>query len=117
MRETLFSRRSAIKAFLLLIIFFPIMFILNLGFSLNPYWKIIQAVIFSVDIVMLIIWPRVRPAMLLISLILVAFMAGFYVVDLIEWSDMAGSTGIGLIMISFTTYLPELVKLGYIRKL
>lgn len=110
-------KQNAINAFLLLILFVPVMFLLNLGFSLDPYWKIIQSVIFSITAVTIIVWPRARPAILIISLFLIILMACLYIVNLIEWADMGGSTGIGLIMISFITYLPELVKLGYIRKL
>lgn len=110
-------KQNAIKFFLLLIISIPIMFFLNLGFSLNPQWKIFQVMIFSVTLAVIIILHKAKQVILITALFLIIVMVFLYILNFIEWAEMAGSTGVGFIIITILSYLPQLIKLGYIKKL
>lgn len=110
-------RKNIIKVLKFLLLIFPVMFFLNSGFSLDLNWKVVQAVIFTIIFTVIIIWPQVKKFVFYLSLVLIIFMAIFYTLRLIELADITGSTGIGLIMINLVAYLPQLVKLGYIKKL
>jgi len=106
-----------IKISALLLVIFPVIFFLNTGFSIDPYWKTIQAVTFSLASCFVLIWPNFRKYIFFISLFLIIIMAIFYIFKLIEWSEIIGSTGIGFVLINLISYLPQLLKKGYIEKI
>lgn len=116
-KELFFIKKYFLKVLLLLICVFPIMFFLNTGFLLAEYWKIIQAAIFTLVFILLMLSRRTKKYIFIMGLILVLIMVIFYVLSLIEWSDMVGSTGIGLITLCIVSYIPQLIKLGYIKDL
>lgn len=90
---------------------------MHTGLLTDSNVKISQTVIFTTVLSMTAVWPNLRRSVLLGSLFLIVVMAVLYIVNMIELADMAGSTGIGLIVINLLSYLPQLVKLGYIKKL
>lgn len=102
---------------LLFLLILVLVFFLNTGFVLDSYWKIAQIVIFTITFYLILFMSKIRRLIFIISLILVIIMGILYVFNLIEWSEIFGSTGIGLIIINLITYLSQLVKLGYIKKI
>ena len=110
-------KKNVIKIFLFTIFIFPMMVFLNTGLLIDPYWKVIQAGFFTLVITAAIIWPGLKKNIFWLGLILVIIMAFLYIASFIDVADMIGSTGVGLIMINLLSYLPQLVKLGYIKKL
>lgn len=110
--------KKRIFKFLIIFIFtFPILLFMHTGFLTDSTVKLSQTVIFATGLSMIAAWPILRRFVLLGSLFLIVVMAVLYIVNMIEWADIIGSTGIGLIMINLLSYLPQLVKLGYIKKL
>lgn len=110
-------RKNFTKIFLSFVVALPVMLFLNTGFLIDPYWKIIQSFIFALIFTIVFIWPQLRKTFFWISLLLTLIMAFFYIIGSIEWAEMAGSTGFGFILINLVSYLPQITKLGYIRKL
>lgn len=104
------------RIILVSVIIFPVMFLLNVGFSLYPYWKIVQAGIFTIICVVIFCWPQSKVTFFIMSLFLIILMAVFYVVGLMEYAEIVGSTGVGFVIINVVSYLPQLIRLGYIRR-
>lgn len=90
---------------------------MHTGFLTDSTVKVSQTVIFTTVLSMIAVWPHLRRFVLLGSLFLIVVMAVLYIANMIEWADMVGSTGVGLIIINLLSYLPQLTKLGYIKKL
>lgn len=105
------------KCLLLFLVIFPVMLFINTGFMIDPYWKVIQAAVLVLMLTITIIWPSLRITLFLVSVILIIIMAILYVLRFIEWADIIGSSGIGFIIINLSSYLPQLIKLGYIKNL
>lgn len=110
-------RNNLIKTGIFFSIMFPVMFYLNAGSLTDSYWEIIQSVFFAIVFTIILIWPQLKKAIFWLGLILIIITAAFYIVSLIDWADMAGSTAFGLLIINLFGYLPQIVKLGYIKKL
>lgn len=110
-------RKEVIKGVLLSLFIFPVIFLLNNDSMSGLYWKTIQAVIFTLASATIIIQSKLRLSFFYVALGLVILTAVLYIVREISLADMAGSTGIGLIIINLISYIPQFVKLGYIRKL
>lgn len=110
--------KKRIFKFLIIFIFTsPILLFLHTGFLTDSTVKVSQTVIFATGLSMTAVWPTLRRFVLLGALFLIVVMAVLYIVNMIELADMVGSTGIGLITINLLSYLPQLIKLGYIKKL
>ena len=110
-------KKNIVKILLSLTIIFPVMIVLNTGFPIDTYWKIAQSVIFTVVFTIILVWPQSKKTIFWLGLFLIILMMFFYIFSLIEWSNMIGSTGVGFIMINLVSYLPQLIKLGYIKNL
>lgn len=105
------------KIISLFILIFPIIFYLHVGASTDPYWKIAQSVIFTIVCVFSISIPKSRKIIFWLGFVLIITMAALYIFHLIDWADLVGSTGFGVIIINLISYIPQLVKLGYIKEL
>ena len=110
-------RKDFVKILFLFLILYPLIFFLNSGLSVQPFWKIIQAFILTLALITIIIRPSLKLNIFSLSLLLLILMVFFYIIDLINWAEIAGSTGLGLIVINLFGYLPQLVKVGYIKRL
>lgn len=111
------NRKILIKVLVLFFFIFPVIFYLNAGSLTDTYWKVAQSVIFTGVFIMVLVWPQSKKDIFLLGLFLIIIMIVFYVFDLIDWADLAGSTSMGIIMINLLTYLPQIMKLGYIKKI
>lgn len=101
-----------------LIYFFPIlplMFLLNNG--PEPYWKMIQALFFASVTTAIIVQPKIRKVIFYLALGLFLAMVFLYIFRLMWLADLAGSTGLGFVVIVLISYLPELIKKGYVEKI
>lgn len=114
-----FSRmkRKILKFIIISIFALPILFFVHTGFLTDSPIKNLQVILFTAVLGCSIVWSVFRKYILLISLCLIILMAILFILDLIYWADILGSTGIGLIIINLLSYLPQLIKLGYIKKL
>lgn len=108
---------NSIKFLIIFIFALPILLFVHTGLLTDSPIKNLQVILFSVVLGCSIVWPVFRKYILLISLCLIILMAILFILDLIYWADILGSTGVGIIIIILFSYLPQLIKLGYIKKL
>jgi len=106
------------------IIFIPILFIffvfiftiLDTGMEVNQLVLLIQPVIFALSAVIGIFFNALRKAILIISLALLSLMVFTYLLNLLEISNWIGSLGFGMLIIVIVSYLPNLIREGFIHK-
>src|SRR3989338_9645437 len=105
MKEVLVSfKKKFVRIFLSFVIVLPVILFLNTGFLIDPYWKIFQAFIFVFVFTIVFVWPQFRKAIFRLSLLLIIMMSFLYIVRLIEWADMAGSSAFGFLLINLISY-------------
>lgn len=96
---------------------FTYMFMLvNTGVKIDQINQIIQPVLFAVCAILCIFFPKHKKNILKISLALLFFMIFSYLFKGLELSNWVGSLGFGLLLITVFSYIPELIKKGYIEK-
>lgn len=110
-------KKKSIKIVIQSLVIFPIIFYLNAGSLTDTYWKVVQSVIFTIILILALTWSQLKKSIFLLGLFLIIIMVLLYVVGLIDWADLVGSTGIGIIMLNLLIYLPQIVKVGYIKKM
>lgn len=98
----------------------PVLFYLNVGnaglFN-DSIWRMFQTITFWVVFSLSLIRPSLRKYFFIVSGCLIALMSIFFIFGYIDWSDYFGSSGYGLVVILLVSYLPQLLKLGYIKKI
>lgn len=95
----------------------PILFFIHTGFMIDSLIRNLQIIFFAVSLAFAIVWPISRRYVFLISLPLIIGMAIFYILDMIYWADILGSTAYGLVILVILSYLPQFIKRGFIEKL
>lgn len=95
----------------------PMILFFHTGFLSDSFIKNFQVVVFAIIFGFVIVWPLYRKQIFLASLVLLIGMVILSVANIMEWADMMGSTGVGFITINLVSYLPQMIKLGYIKKL
>lgn len=106
------------------VIFIPILFIflvfiftiLDIGMEVNQLTLFIQPIIFALSAVIAIFFISLRKATLIISLSLLSLMVFTYLLNLLEISNWIGSLGFGMFIIVTVSYLPNLIREGFIHK-
>lgn len=95
----------------------PIVMFFHTGFLTDSLIKNIQTVIFSFVFGLIIIWPEFKKYILLISVILIVGIVPLFAMNIIILADIFGSTGVGFVLLSMISYLPQFIKRGYVEKL
>lgn len=110
-------RRRIIFGIIYFLIFFPILTFLHTGFMENSWEKMAQVVVFSSSLSINLVWFKSRKITFIISVVLLIVTAILFTFNKMSWADILGSTSVGLVMINLVSYLPQMIKLGYIKKL
>lgn len=98
-------------------IFFLIIFtILDFGMEINKFIQLTQPIIFALTAVIAIFFLKLRKLILVISLSLLSLMIFTYLLSLLDISKWVGSLGFGMLFITIFSYLPQVIKKGYIEK-
>lgn len=111
------AKKNFLKFSIFFVVIAPVSIFLNNGLQLDSYWLTLQAIVLSVCLTFVIVWPGLKKFFFGLGLLLILLMVFFYIARLIDLAEMAGSSGVGLIIVNLFAYLPQLVKLGYIKKL
>lgn len=106
-----------VRFFLILFLIFPAVLFLNSGFLADGYWKMVQALILAVELAAVLVWSKLKMLIFFEIAFLFASMGLFYIFGLVDIADMTGSTAFGLLILNISSYLPQIVKLGYIKNL
>ncbi len=79
--------------------------------------KDIQAFVFSITLIISIFIPKFRTKLFYLSFFILLSMIGSYLINEITLSNALASLGIGILLLTSLSYLPEIIKKGYIEKL
>ncbi len=109
--------KEIIKFLLILIFVLPVLFFLNTGFSNDSLWKTSQTIVFSVLFSLSLIWSFSRKYILILSGLLLIFMAVFFISGQSRWAEIFGSSGFGLVILVLISLLPQFIKKGYVEKI
>lgn len=108
------------KVFLVLIVSILLFFIFStiefepLNQATNKYF---QSLIFTLTFAFTVLKPKFRIKVFFFAFFLLFLMVGLYLLQRLTLANSLSSIGIGILFITSLTYLPELIKTGYIEKL
>lgn len=106
-----------IKFILIGLIVAPLITFLNTGFANVASLIWIQTAFFIIIFASVLTFPQMRSHYWKAALLLLIIMVAFYIFQNINLANIAGSSSVGIIFILLLSYLPQLVKLGYIKKI
>ena len=103
--------------FIILPVILTILFnFLEYGFSWDRADKFILPILLASVTVINFFVPRTRVYFLMLSFVLLAIMVGLYLIDQLTLSTNIGSFGFAVLILVVISYIPELLKKGYIEK-
>ena len=106
---------------ILVVVISIILFFIFSAFEFEPLnqvtSKYIQSAIFSLTFLIVTIKPKLRIKIFYLTFLLFFLMVGFYLFQRLALANSLASVGIGIFFITSLSYLPELIKKGYIEKL
>lgn len=96
---------------------FVVIFLINYSIF-YPFWIVfMQDLIFSLSFTFILFTNRYTKYLIILTVLLFIIMHALVMVNRISYADICGSTGFGLTLLIIIRYLPQCVKLGYIKKL
>lgn len=101
---------------ILFVIFTFIFLVLENGLADYQFNQVIQPIIFAAALVSNIFYPQIRKYTIQLSLFLLILMVITYMFNSISISNWFGSLGFGLLFITVFSYLPQLIKKGFVEK-
>jgi len=103
--------------FLILPLFLVVFFNFSeYGFKWNRPEKFIYPVILMILTLVTFLKPTLRKFFLTWSLVILLLMIFLYLVDEIDMANIVGSFGFILLIIVVTSYMPQIIKSGFIEK-
>lgn len=109
--------KKVIKSVLIFILVLPVLFFLNTGFSADPPWKILQTIGFSAMFSTSLVWHVLRKYFLILSVVLLIIMSVVFIFGQVGWAEIFGSSSFGLVLLLLISYVPQLLKKGYIKNI
>lgn len=97
--------------FILLMTFF---YILEVDISEGAKYVPLEVAVFAVISEILIFKPSYKRISLVLANVLFLLMMGFFVINRMNFANIAGSLGFGILIIIAVSYLPRLFKQGHI---
>lgn len=86
------------------------------GFSLRNGDELIKSIIFSITLLIILI-TKYKKIILWISICLLILMVILYLFWQIPLSTLFGSIGLGMFLIYIFSFMPDLIKRGFVEKL
>lgn len=109
------NKKIILAPFLFIISIFAFT-ILDHGFGIKNIDEVIQPILFSLGFVIAVLLSPYRKYLFVTSMILLSLMVLTYLLQMMEISNWLGSLGFGMLVITFFSYIPEIVKKGFIEK-
>lgn len=110
------SPKKIILITLLFLFSLSIFVILEYGVKLSSFSEIIQPTIFALSLVVNSFSPSYRKFFIVAALVCFCLMLLTYFLNLLDASNWMGSLGFGVLFITVLSYLPQLIKKGFIEK-
>ncbi len=108
------------KIIFIFILFISSFFLFNLmefellNQSMNKY---LQSLIFSIVLVVAVFGPKVRAKLPYAVFLLLLVSVLLYILNQLSLSNSFASIGIGMLLLIMLSYLPEIIKKGFVEKL
>lgn len=107
--------------FLIRFIILPVILIiafnfLEYGLVWDKIYKFLYPMLLTVIFIINIEIPKLRRFFLYLAYGLLILMIFLYLVDLLNLADIIGSSGTTILIITLFTYLPQIIKVGFIEK-
>lgn len=106
---------------IIILIISPILFVLFSLIEFEPLnqvtSKYFQSFIFVLTFITVTLKPKFRKKILYLAPFLLFVMVGFYLVQKIVLANSLASMAIGILFITSLSYLPEIIKKGFVEKL
>lgn len=97
------------------LIFTLLFMVLDSGWDFS-HSNFIQAVIFALTTVICIFYSPFRKYILIAALVLLILMIITYLISTLDLSNWIGTVGFGILAIVVFSYIPQLIKRGYVEK-
>lgn len=104
------------KSLILFLIGIFIFTILDVGGEVEQIGQVVQPILYAVILVISTQFKKFRKNILFFSFILFGTMIIFYLLKRVEISDWIARLGFGMLFITIFSYLPQLIKKGYVEK-
>lgn len=101
---------------ILFVISFFIFVVLDVGMTVEQISQIVQPLFFALTLVISVLFTQFRKHLLVFSIVCLIILVITYLFGMIEVSDWIGRLGFGMFFITIFSYLPQLIKKGYIEK-
>lgn len=109
--------KKIVKFLLILGLVSPVLFFLNTGFSDSSFWRMAQTTALSLIFSFIFVWPYTKKYISFATGLFIVIMSALFVAGRIESAELFGSSSFGLIMLILISYLPQLIKKGYVEKI
>lgn len=109
--------KKILKFLIIFMSILPFIFFLHTGFGTDSLIKNLQAIIFSTIFAFVIVWPIFKKYIFILSAVLLLGMTAFSIFNIMDWADILGSSGVGLVLLLLLSYLPQVIKKGYVENL
>lgn len=106
-----------LKLTVLPIILYIMFNFLEYGGVWDGWNQFVYPAILTVISLMIILKSNFRKLFLILALSLIGFMVVFYLFNEMNFANLIGSLGLAILVIVFASYIPDLLRKGYIEHL
>lgn len=110
------NEKRIILIFVFSIVFFIVFVILDNGTDVDRIDQLIQPLIFTFAFITGTFFHSTRKYLLGVGIILLSLMIFTYLFVSLDVSDWIGSLGFGIFFTTIFTYIPEIIRKGYIER-
>lgn len=103
--------------FIILPVFLTVVFnFLEYGLIWNKFYKFLYPIILTTIFIINMQLSKLRRLSLALAYGMLTLMILLYLVNQLNLSNIIGSAGFAILIITLLTYLPEMIKKGYLEK-
>lgn len=105
-----------LKLAFILAISLGIFYLLEYGFELNSWDKLLIPFLLSTVVVIMLFKPNSKRYILFLTGISFVLMILAYFFNLVNFSSLIGNFGFSLLIVTIFLYLPQIIKKGHVEK-
>ncbi len=108
---------KVLTKFLILPLFLVVFFNFSeYGYKWNRIDKFIYPIILMILTLVIFLRPKLRKLFLVLSLTVLLLMIFLYLLDEMNLANTVGSFGLALLLIITASYMPQIIKKGFVEK-
>lgn len=89
---------------------------LEYGLIWDKIYKFLYPILLTAIFITNMQFPKFRPLSMALAYAMLVLMIFLYLVDQLNLSNIIGSSGIAILIITLFTYLPQIIKKGFVEK-